>query len=235
MLVEDKFIIIQIPRCATSSFIKSCVFSGIKTKDIRSHGYKNLSYSAKDETGGRHFHETICDLQEYFGYHYPVISVRRDELESFISFWKHTIRMFSEFGYTDVSERMSRMTSDEIFFFDTDDYNLMNWKDLELLGIEFRNRIGGRSKDIPVTYFNQLFLPKEWFHRNNPDIIWFDFKKLEDLEKWVSSKLDMDFKLYYENSSEDTRCSLEKNSDLEEKYKIVYSKYREFKRVKSLI
>lgn len=235
MLVEDKFIIIQIPRCATSSFLKSCILSGIKTKNIRSHGYKNLFYTGEEASGGIHFHESIDSLQEYFGYNYPVIAIKRDGLESFISFWKHTIKMFSSFGYTDVADKMSKMTGDEIFFFDGNDYDLMNFKNIESLGIELRNRIGGRSKDIPIDFFFQLFLPKEWFHRNNPGVIWFDFKKLGDLEKWVSLELNLDFKLEHENSSSDVKCFIEKNEEIKKKYDEIYSKYKEFKKLKTLI
>ena len=42
-----------------------------------------------------------------------------------------------------------------------------------------------------------IFKPKEWYHQNNPNIIWFDFNKLNELEEWVSNQLKKDFKNYF--------------------------------------
>lgn len=229
MLVNDKFIFIEIPRCASTSFVETCLHSGIKIKNIKSYGYETLIEN------GLRFHTDSNSLQEHFGYHYPIIAIKRDKVASFISFWKHTIKVINEFGFPEVSNAMSKMLWQDIFFFETDDYDFFNNGDLIKFTKTLIERIHPSASKIPLIFFSQLFLPKEWFHRNNPNIQWFDFNNLSELEKWVSKILNKDFKLLKTNESNDVECNLIIDDTFVNKYNELYSKYQNIKTQKSLL
>lgn len=232
MLVDNKFIIVQIPRCATTSFSKTCLQNKIETRGIRNHGYQNI---INQEKGGIQYHDNVFSLRKHFGYKYPVIAVKRDPVESFVSFWKHTLKMIRPWGFENESEIMSQMSCDDVFFFNRDTYDLMDETDLLELGKNFCKIIGGRCEEIPLIYLSQIFFPKEWYHRKDPDIIWFDFNKLSDLEIWVSNRLEKEFKLLKENSSKDVVCNLKIDENLIKKYDEIYSRYQNHKNKKTIL
>jgi len=234
MLVDNKFISLMIPRCATTSFIHTCQINNIQTEDVRVHGYKNL-YTA--EIGGRHFHETIQILQEKFGYDYPVIAVNRDKISSFVSLWKQTLKMFYECkNEIDIYDKLVKLSYNDILFFNENDYNLNLAEDIIECAMEFCRRNDIEIKPENLGKFILLYRPKEWYHRNNSNIIWFDFNKLNELEEWVSNQLNREFKLVNINSSINVECNLINDDGFKKKFNSLYGeKYEQFKNKKSLI
>ena len=233
MLVDNKFIIIMIPRCATTSFLDTCQILNIKTNDVREYGLTNLY---KHGMGGTHYHYPLHELQEKFGYTYPTISVRRDKGSSFVSLWKQTIGMLSEAEEGKVYEILKKLTTDDILFFNETDYNLLDLDDLIRLSTDFCKRIGLELKQNYVGRFLLLFKPQEWYHHNNPNVIWFDFKELNKLEEWVSNKLNIDFKLVHINSSTEWESDLKDDEYFREKFNKLYgSRLEEYKKIKTLI
>jgi hypothetical protein len=233
MLVDNKFIIIMIPRCATTSFLDSCQILNIKTNEIREHGYTNLY---KHDVGGIHYHYPLYDLQEKFGYNYPVIAVKRDKGSAFISLWKQTIGMLSEVDDGKVHELLKNLSTDDILFFNENDYNLLDIKDLTRLSADFCDRLGLEKKMGYVGKFLLQFIPQEWYHNNDPNIIWFDFNQMDKLEEWVSDKLNIDFKLTNINSSTHWDSNLQDDEYFRKKFNKLYgSRFEEFKKIKTLI
>jgi hypothetical protein len=233
MLVDNKFISLMIPRCATTSFLHTCQVNKIQTDDVRVYGYTNLY---EPEIGGRHFHESIQTLQEKFGYNYPVIGVKRDKISSFVSLWKQTLKMFHEVKEIDLYNKLIKLTYDDILFFNENDYNLIISEDLIDCAIEFCKRNDIEIKPEYLGKFILLYRPKEWYHRNNPNIIWFDFNKLNELEIWVSNQLNKEFKLVNINSSIHLECNLINDDTFKNKFNILYGlKYEQFKNKKSII
>jgi hypothetical protein len=223
----------MIPRCATTSFLDTCQILNIKTNDIREYGYTNLY---KHGMGGTHYHESLYSLQEKFGYNYPVIAVKRDKYSSFISLWKQTIGMLNEYGDDRVYEILKKLTTDDILFFNETDYNLLDIEDLNKLATTFCERIGLENDVKYIGKFILLFKPKEWYHHNNPNIIWFDFNELNKLEDWVTNILNVDFKLVHINSATEWESNLKDDTYFRERFDKLYgSRFEEFKKIKSLI
>ena len=233
MLVDNKFISLMIPRCATTSFLHTCKINGIETDDIRTYGYPNLY---QPEIGGRHFHENIQTLQEKFGYDYPVIGVQRDKISSFISLWKQTLKMFYEVNEIDLYNKLIKLSYNDVLFFKENDYNLIIADDLIDCAMEFCKRNDIEIKAEYLGKFILLYRPKEFYHRNNPNIIWFDFNDLTKLENWVSNQLNREFKLVNINTSTNVECNFKNDESFQELYNSLYGKkYEQFKNKKSLI
>lgn len=233
MLVDNKFIIIMIPRCATTSFLDTCQILNIETNDVREYGYTNLY---KHDIGGVRYHYSMYALQEKFGYNYPVIAVKRDKGTAFISLWKQMIGILSEADDGKVYEILKKLTVDDILFFNENDYNLLDMEDLIKLSSIFCERIGLEKKEYYVGKFVLLFKPQEWYHNNDQNIIWFDFKELNKLEEWVTNALGIDFKLVHINSSTNWESNLKDDEYFREKFDKLYgSRFEEFKKTKTLI
>ncbi len=91
MLVGNKFLFLKIPRTGTTSFERSCFLANIEVKYPTSE-----ILSQKRATLGqpsiRHSHEPVWKIREVFGYDYPIVAVKRDNLDRFISAWKFSIK-----------------------------------------------------------------------------------------------------------------------------------------------
>ena len=73
------------------------------------------------------------------------------------------------------------------------------------------------------------------YHNNNPNIIWFDFANLKDLEDWVSSKTGKPFKLEIFGSSIDYKSNIINDEYFLKKYNEIYDYYDFFKKEDTLI
>lgn len=236
MLVDDKFIIILIPRCATTSFVASCQKYNIPTKTGRSDigGYDRIiNHTTKQFT---HFHDNISFLTSKFGNDYPIIAVKRNKYDSFISLWKMILHVLKEYhNEIKLVETLSKMKAEDIFFFDKNEYYLNDIRELDKL-----SRMFFTKKNIPYTedilnYIQLLYMPKSYFHNFDKRIIWFDFNKLNELEDWVSNKLNMEFKLEDINSSKEVISELKNDMHFKERFDYIYSKYEIIKENRTLI
>lgn len=217
MLVDDKFMFISLPRCASKSFTYSCVKYGIKVNHFDPI-FDNESGS-DDIT---HPHERLTDLIEKFGSDYPIISIRRNRHERFISLWKQVI---NEVKNRDIAKILQKFTVDDILYFKESDV-LSRESTINLVD-DFLGR-HDLKKYNPTYLSNLLFIlfnPTSFWHNNNPNIKWFDINNLKELELWVSDMLDMDFKLGKINTSSDTECSLELSEEYINKYNHIYDIY----------
>ena len=235
MLVDDKFIIILIPRCATTSFVASCQKYNIPTKSGRSNvgGYDKLvNFVTKKFT---HFHDDILFLTSKFGDDYPIIAVRRNKYDSFISFWKMILTILDKYyGEVELVKTLSKLKTDDILFFDKNDYNLKNYPYGELYEAFFtKNNI--EYNKVLFDYLQLLYLPQSYWHNFDKRVIWFDFDKLYELEDWVSDKLNMNFKLENINSTKEVISELKKDEHFKERFDYIYSKYEIVKQNKTMI
>jgi hypothetical protein len=117
---------------------------------------------------------------------------------------------------------------DELFFFKTEDLysneNRLNIINDFLLKNEFIKNPARPSKlmdlyseEYIVNVINILITPSSYWHNHNKDIIWFDIKELNLMEKWVSDKIGKEFNLKQVNSSQHIECSLKLNQNFKEK------------------
>lgn len=234
MLVDDKFIIILIPRCATTSFVASCQKYNIPTKSGRSDigGYdKIISHTTKQFT---HFHDNISFLTSKFGNDYPIIAVKRNKYDSFISLWKMILHVLKEYhNEIKLVETLSKMKVEDILFFDKNEYRLKDNKD-DLCNTFFIKNNIPYNKTL-FSYLPLLYVPTSYWHNFDKRIIWFDFDKLNELEDWVSNKLNMEFKLEDINSSKEVISELKNDMHFKERFDYIYSKYEIIKENKTLI
>lgn len=214
MLVDKKFIYIALPRCASSSFHWSCLKQGISVENEESEwNTLNADIDISKVENDRlmdvimHGHEELHKLKKKFGSGYDVISVRRNRHERFISLFKHTIHEFYRIGETDIYEKLMNLKLEEILFFNSADI-ISKPKRFEMIS-QFLRRL-----DLPFDHFyglnifDILYTPTSYWHHHNSDIIWFDFEKLDEMEEWISHKINKPFKLERTNGSQHFKLSL---------------------------
>jgi hypothetical protein len=172
-----------------------------------------------------HSHEKLTDLKSKFGYDYDVIAIKRDRHQRFISVWKHIIDMV-DMGYPpQISEQLKSLTLDDILFYSS--YDLLSPD-----GEQRILKIFEKTLDIGV-YFDEylknmlliLIRPISYWHNHYPNIKWFDFDKLYELEKWVSNKLGKPFKLQASNGSQHFETKLILSNEFVNKYDSIYNYY----------
>ena len=99
MLVDKKFIFISLPRCASTSFMITCLKNKIPIEHLNSNFDNQLikinewEKKSKEELADSliHPHEPLYKLQEKFGVKNQIISIRRNNYDRFLSLWKHII------------------------------------------------------------------------------------------------------------------------------------------------
>ena len=126
------------------------------------------------------------------------------------------------------------MDVNDILFYNSE--NLVNLKDK--INIIKRIVDNKKFKDINPqisTMVNILITPPSQYHNNDPRIKWFDFKKLNELEDWVSNKLKKPFKLEKLNSSKHIECNLKLTNNFIKKYNEIYDAYDFKKEIKTLL
>jgi len=245
MLVENKFMYISLPRCASTSFMASCVQHGLninhfnervdiehqlKTKKIKLSDIKFENF----EKYISHVHEPLHSLQLKFGKNIDIISVKRDKYERFISLWNVFLREIDKKEHNDTFNIFANLKIHEILFYSKDD--LKDEKSISNIINEFilRNNLVKLTK-FGETLIRVFVTPYSYYHQHNPKIIWFDFNELHKLEDWVSDKVGVDFKLSKINSNKVYNPNLVLNDEFKEKYDSIYSKYDEIKSIKTLI
>lgn len=244
MLVENKFMYVSLPRCASTAFMASCVKQNLNIKHYKTdYNMENqLLYSHYDNTNQidfqnfdkdfSHGHEPLIHLKEKFGYYHDVISVRRNKYERFISLWKHILKKFHERHHLDTVNKLSNLTINELLFYKTNDLQSADSVEelIEIFIKKYKLNINEPGRNM----LRILMFPYSRWHNHDPDIIWFDFNELYKLEEWVSNKLNMDFKLMNLNSSNHVDSKLELNDEFKEKYDSIYLPYDEIKTVRTI-
>lgn len=263
MLVDNKFIYLSLPRCASTAFNYSCILNGVNLQTF--NGEWEISNSDIDFTTIEksklmnyiyHGHETIIDLQTKFGSEYPVVAVRRQRHERFFSLYKHVLFDLQRMGFHRIYDVFSNMTVDELFFFNQDDVfnKTKRWEvicdfliDLKILDERLDISVTSKFKKSEEEYFKKntkayavnmidiLLTPLSYWTNNNQNIKWFDFNELHIFENWISETLKKPFKLHSVNSSKHMECKITLNDEFIEKYNSIYDYYDFPKLEKSLI
>ena len=263
MLIDNKFIYISLPRCASTAFHYSCILNDIKTQNATNEWNTQnakIDFSKVDKLEIMnhiyHGHESLNELQNIFGTKYDVIAVKRDRYERFYSLYKHILSDFKRLGLDSFYDVLSKITLDELFFFTQGD--LINKKKRWEVISQFLIKLGLFDEPIDVSitlphrkhmvnYWIQeknayvvniidiLITPISYWTHNNPNIIWFDFNNLSKLEEWVSNKIDKPFKIEHVNSSKHIECDITLNNEFINKYDIIYDYYDIQKNKKTLI
>ena len=271
MLVNNKFYFISLPRCASTSFMISCIKNKLTINHINSKSdnqldnildWEKMSNEALSDTL-THGHESLYDLENKFGNNFPIITIKRNRHERFISLWKHIIdethrtedinkqiitgdTFYCKYGFTPINENdkknynhnkeiLQKLKVDDILFFNSED--LIDNEKLVKMSKVFFEKNGLTDSSI---YFKNIFLsilvkPYSLYHHHDSRVIWFELNKLYELEEWVSNILNIDFKLEKINSSQHFECALQLDDYFIEKYNKIYDIYDFKKEHKTLI
>ena len=242
MLVDNKFIYLSLPRCASTSFYITCLKNNINihhySEDLVGKSNTNLDLTLDNETIADnivHAHEKITNLKLKFGNGYEVISVKRNKHERFISLWKHVIDLISLRFPKHVFDIFKNIKVDDLLFYTQDDL-LSDTTKVHVLDTFFKNNGLVEYNDWYMkTIIYILINPTSYWHNNDPNIIWFDFDKMNELEEWVSDKLGKSFKLEKSNGSQHFDCNIQLNEKFIDIYDSIYNFYDLPKQVKTLI
>lgn len=243
MLVDNKFIYVNLPRCGSTSFHYSCILHDLELKNMTDEwnkinskiDFKNIDEKNIMDVIG-HGHERLPLLRKKFGAEYPVIAVKRDRHETFYSLYKHVIFDLKRSNALEVCEYFKNMDLDQLFFFKSEDISTPQ-KRLDTIN-EFllKNGLIKRavtnskqmtlySDEYIVNIIDILITPFSHWHNHDKDIIWFDIKDLESMENWVSGKIGKPFKLKQVNSSQHIECGLKLDENFKKRYNQVYDFY----------
>jgi len=243
MLVDNKFIYISLPRCASTSFMVSCIKSNIqinyadkKLDDTFSFVNKNMTAEALAYQL-QHPHESCSDLINKFGREYDIISVKRNRYERFISTWEHVIHELEKRQEYTAANILKKFDESDLLIYSSNDIHPEN--NINYVSDFLKNNNIKLSNNKNQVYLiNMLCIqitPLYVLHNHNPNIIWFDFKKLNELEDWVSNKLKKPFKLEKLNSSKHIECNLKLTNNFIKKYNEIYDAYDFKKEIKTLL
>jgi hypothetical protein len=237
MLVDNKFIFISLPRCASTSFHLTCVRNNLNIKFAKSsenNQYYDLSLSNEDLIKSvTHLHERIYELDIIFDNEYDIISVKRDRHDRFISLWKFIIKKSKIYG-DDVYQIIKSLTIEDILWFDVselDKTKIENTIDLFLIKHNLNNKVNSYFKNLLFI----LWQPTSFWHNNDKRIIWFDFNKIYELEEWVSNKINKPFKLMHTNTAKNFETNVIINDKFIEVYNDKYDRFDLQKNNKTLL
>jgi hypothetical protein len=241
MLIDDKFIYLSLPRCASTSFFISCLRNNLNVRHSNSTQNENynhielLSISNIDLIYQiNHFHETIGSLKNSFGEDYEIISVKRNRHERFVSYFNHCIGELYRKNVMDLYSIFLELDVDDLLFYNTNDI-LGKSNIIRLIDI-FLNRIGYKGDILSITpLLMPMFAPLSTYHNHNPNIIWFDFDDLTKLEDWVSVKTSKEFKLNLFGSSKEYQSKINVDEYFIEKYNKIYDYYDIVKKQNTLL
>jgi len=237
MLVDNKFIFLSIPRTASSSFHISCVRNNLEikfAKESNNNQYYDLSLSNEDLIESvTHPHEPIHELDMTFGGNYDIISIKRDRHQRFLSLWKFVIQRSKLYG-GGVYKIVKSLTIDDILTFNPSKLNKTEIHDdinLFLIKHDLINKVDEYFRNLLFI----LWQPTVMWHNNNTRIIWFDFNNLNEMEEWVSNKLNKSFKLLNVNSSKGLDSNLTIYDNFIENYNKIYNTFDLHKNEKTII
>ena len=235
MIVENKFVYLSLPRCASTSFMIACGKNRLKLNHFNTLAdtiYSNMDWKQDNEKIAdslAHLHQPITTWKQKWE-KYEIISVNRNRHERFVSLLEHVVDELYTLGETTIGNNLQNITIDKLFFYKGE--NLFDYSNVLKVANELTetlnvyNDIKDRNTyDYILNMFTILINPTISYHNFDPNIIWFDFNELNKLEEWVSNKLNIDFKLEKINSSKKYKLNFKLDDNFIKMYNSIYDLY----------
>jgi hypothetical protein len=227
MLVEDKFLFLSLPRCASTSFHIGCLRNNIEIKFVKIKQTKipNLSLSNEELADNLiHGHEQLSQLTKKFGDDYDIITIKRNRHERFLSLWTHIVDELYRLDMKNIGDILSNMGLKDII---PNNHNVLESVDTikKYVDTFFLENDIQTSNYYVYNMFEIGLTPTSYIHHHNKKIKWFDIDNLSELEEWVSLKLGKQFKLEKINSSKHIKTKFKIDDEFIEKYNQVYDPY----------
>jgi hypothetical protein len=242
MLIDNKFIYLSLPRCASTSFYITCLRNGIRVEHADREYYdrwkNNIDLSLNDEELAdvlTHGHETVVDLRKKFGRNYEIIAIRRDRHKRFISLWKHIIDLFKAENSPIKHLKLENLSVDEIIFYKKEDLVSEGSRNKVVHKFIKNNGLEDFADPALIAMIDILISPLSRFHNHDSEVKWFDFDDLGEMEKWVTKKLGKEFKIVKSNGSQHFDCNLKLDEGFILKYNSVYDFYDLPKKIKTIL
>jgi hypothetical protein len=209
MLVDNKFIFISIPRCATVSFERTCISNGL---DLDFSPHMLATKQLRDnKIPTYHSHIRYSEYKEIYGDKYPIITINRNPVDRFISGWKYTLL---EVQRTDkkLYDRLVSLSNEEFMYHFLTYFKNLRFSDTNIQ--QFFNQFNPDfklSRNLLVK-FKTILVDNSYWTDNADEIIYFNFEdEIPKLEQWVSEKCNIDFKLMSVNDTKQVNLTLIKN------------------------
>lgn len=233
MLVDNRFIFLAIPRCATNSFEKTCLSHNLEldyrpflllTKEVR-----------ETSTPTFHSHTKYVDYKTMYGDKYPIITITRNPIDRFISGWKFVLK---EIDLTNKSlyRQLSQLGNEEFFRLFSKYFKNMKFYENSIYGFasEFTDNFV-LTRNLQ-SKFSTVLLDNGFWTNNSKDITYYNLESdIPELEKWVSEECGIDFKMIHMNDTNDITTNLVKNQDFIDFYYSELVPISNQKTVKTLI
>ena len=233
MLIENKFVFLAIPKCATMSFEDACLKNNFiidySPYELYNRGMLN---GVKPTT---HSHVPMYKLREIHGHNYPFVTIVREEVSRFVSAWKHILKIIK---HTDIEfyNILKNVGNDEFcYHFGNHFKNLILTKEgVTLFLNQFSNKKHHEKHVIDI--FVSVFTPVVDWTNNDTTLIKFSFEnEIPQFEKWVSEMCNIDFKLSHINDTKGIETNLIKDDFLIDFYQTTQNPTSSHKRELSLI
>jgi hypothetical protein len=243
MLIDKKFIFLSLPRCASTSFMITCLKNDIlvehfdSSKDNQLSKIDNWQKMNNEELADAltHLHEPLNNLQLKFGNEYKVISIRRNKYERFLSLWKHIIDELYRKGEIQIAITFSKLTIDDIFR-KISPNDIVTSKNRELIIENFLDIFKDSKEELYIrNMLNILYTPLIELTIDDSKILWFNINHLDELDRWVAKKIGREFKLEKTNSSQNFECVIQIDEKFKEKYDNLFSISEKRKLKKTII
>jgi hypothetical protein len=227
MLVDNKFIFLSLPRCASTSFHISCLRNDneIKFVNVKQTKHPNLDLTNEELADSLiHGHEQLSQLLNKFGDDYDIITIKRNRHERFLSLWTHIVDELYRIDMKNIGDILSNLELKDIV---PNNHNVLESVESikKYINTFFLENNIQTSNYYVYNMFEIGLTPTSYIHHHNKKIKWFDIDNLSELEEWVSTKLGRQFKLEKINSSKHIKTNFKIDDEFIEKYNQVYDLY----------
>lgn len=259
MLVDNRFIFLSLPRCASTSLEYSFILSGFDVQHVNPFtAEKNSKIDFKQVPPAdimnyiEHGHESLVELEEKFGSTYPIIAIKRDSRARFFSLYQHILYDLRRVGEVELYEHFKNLTAEELFFFSKEDLvtKVSRWSVLNDYLV--KNKLKPKAINLDLTKSNLissenkmegyymnildiLITPLSFWHNHDSRIKWFNIQNLGEMESWIKNATGKAFTLEKVNSNIGEESKVHLNDAFIQAYSNVYDYYDKPKSIKTLI
>lgn len=225
MVINNKVAFIPIPKNASWSVEDTCINYGFDLKYPSTLWQNSIKFNTKNTQ--KHLHSTVESLIDTFGTNLEYVCIIRDSTDRFISAWKYFVSAMVNDVNKDLGEKIKNKDNVFVMNFITKNYsdfiNVYNSFEIRKklltklvteLGIADEYTITDSFLKRYAMHIFSLVSQYQWILNDRVKVKEFKFDKLNEFEKYMSEKLDVDFKLIHANHNKLDYCAVNKTPEL---------------------
>lgn len=183
-------------------------------------------------------HERLIHMFDRFGYNYPIIAIKRQKLDRFISTFQKVLEIIYDLDDKESYEKLKKVSHQDLFCFDRNLILEEKFEEISKIVID-ELKLNRKNEELLVGTLQLLFKPMSYYHNNNINIKWFDLydeDSLLEMEEWVKDITKKNFKLIKSNKTpKHIEHSLKITEDFKYFYDSIYSETENHKSLKTLL